>query len=114
VKEFPPCEQWLNSEVSRGDKPAEAVVSHPERPSYWRSDQRNCEPAQLPRFGHPVFRFAEIFSGHYCVSVACCLSLPRRYVIGEKVFQSLPKARFYKIEFQLFVINRVIFLAYLE
>jgi hypothetical protein len=32
VKELPPCEQWLNSEVSRGDKPVEAVVSHPEPP----------------------------------------------------------------------------------
>src|ERR1700678_576290 len=32
VKELPPCEQWLNSEVSMGDKPREAVVSHPERP----------------------------------------------------------------------------------
>jgi hypothetical protein len=30
VKELPPCEQWLNSEVSRGDKPVEAVVAHPE------------------------------------------------------------------------------------
>src|ERR1700729_915235 len=46
VKELPPCEQWLNSEVSSGDKPVEAVVSHPEPPSYWRPDQRNCEPAQ--------------------------------------------------------------------
>jgi hypothetical protein len=44
---LPPCEQWLNSEVSRGDKPVEAVVSHPEPPSYWRPDQRISEPAQL-------------------------------------------------------------------
>jgi hypothetical protein len=29
-------------------------------------------------FDSPVFCFAETFSGHYCVSVACCLSLPRR------------------------------------
>jgi hypothetical protein len=32
VKELPPCEQWLNSEVSRGDKPVEAVVLNPEPP----------------------------------------------------------------------------------
>jgi hypothetical protein len=46
VKELPPCEQWLNSEVSRGDKPVEAAVSHPEPPPIWRPDQRIREPAQ--------------------------------------------------------------------
>jgi hypothetical protein len=46
VKELPPCEQWLNSEVSRGDKPVEAVVSHPEPPPIWRPNQRIREPAQ--------------------------------------------------------------------
>jgi hypothetical protein len=46
VKELPPCEQWLNSEVRRGDKPVEAVVSHPEPPPIWRPNQRILEPAQ--------------------------------------------------------------------
>jgi hypothetical protein len=45
VKELPPCEQWLNSEVSSGDKPVEAVVSHPEPPPIWRPNQRIREPA---------------------------------------------------------------------
>jgi hypothetical protein len=43
---LPPCEQWLNSEVSSGDKPVEAVVSHPEPPPIWRPNQRILEPAQ--------------------------------------------------------------------
>src|SRR5580700_6254198 len=47
VKELPPCEQWLNSEFGRGDKPVEAVVAHPEPPPIWRPNQRNCVPAQL-------------------------------------------------------------------
>jgi hypothetical protein len=43
VKELPPCEQWLNSEVSRGDL---SIVSHPEPPPIWRPNQRIREPAQ--------------------------------------------------------------------
>ena len=46
VKELPPCEQWLNSEVSWRDDPVEAVVSHPEPPPIWRPNQRIREPAQ--------------------------------------------------------------------
>src|SRR5271168_2485384 len=51
VKELPPCEQWLNSEVSRGDKPVEAVVAHPGPPPIWRPNQRIRKPAQQRRRG---------------------------------------------------------------
>src|SRR6202041_2460428 len=44
VKELPPCEQWLNSEVSTGDL---SIVSHPEPPPIWRPNQRIREPEQL-------------------------------------------------------------------
>jgi hypothetical protein len=41
VKELPPCEQWLNSEVSRGDKLREAVVAHPEPPPILEAQSTN-------------------------------------------------------------------------